>query len=155
MLPKKTADLNVAEEIDRRLARSGQRWTNGRRSVIEVFQGVNAPFSVTELQAKVGPSVPLSSLYRIISDLVDAKVLIKLEFAEGFARFELDEGLAEHHHHLVCNECGAVTDLELDDLEVTLDSTSKSIQKRTGFQVTSHRLDFFGFCEKCANPSWL
>lgn len=126
------------------------RWTKGRRSVIGVFQEVNAPLSVTELQAKVGPSVPLSSLYRIISDLVDAKVLIKLEFAEGFARFELDEGLAEHHHHLVCTECGAVIDLELHELEVTLESTSKSIKRRTGFEVASHRLDFFGLCTTCA-----
>ena len=54
----------------------------------------------------VGPDVPLSSLYRIIGDLVAAGVLIRLEFAEGFARFELDEELAEHHHHLVCTECG-------------------------------------------------
>lgn len=131
------------------MARSGQRWTKGRRSVLSVLQAVNAPLSITELQAKVGPAVPLSSLYRIISDLVDAKVLIKLEFAEGFARFELDEGLAEHHHHLVCTECGIVADLELDELETTLDNTTKSIKRRTGFRVANHRLDFFGLCAAC------
>ena len=109
-----------------------------------------APLSVPELQAKVGPEVPLSSLYRIISDLVDAKVLLKLEFAEGFGRFELDEGLAKHHHHLVCTECGAVADLELPDLESELDATSKPIKRRSGFRVESHRLDFFGVCANCA-----
>lgn len=150
MPPKTNAILNVDEEIDRRMARSGQRWTKGRRSVLAVLQEVNAPLSITELQAKVGPTVPLSSLYRIISDLVDAKVLIKLEFAEGFARFELDEGLAEHHHHLVCTECGIVADLELDELETTLASTTKSIKRRTGFRVANHRLDFFGLCAACA-----
>ena len=149
MPPKTNATLTVDEEIDRRMARSGQRWTKGRRSVLAVLQAVNAPLSITELQAKVGPTVPLSSLYRIISDLVDAKVLIKLEFAEGFARFELDEGLAEHHHHLVCTECGIVADLELDELETTLVSTTKSIKRRTGFRVENHRLDFFGLCAAC------
>ena len=150
MATKTATAPNTREEIDRRLARAGHRWTRGRRSVVDAMHGIAAPLSVPELQAKVGAQVPLSSLYRIISDLVDAKVLIKLEFAEGFARFELDEGLAEHHHHLVCTECGAVADLELADLETVLEGTSKPIKRRTGFQVASHRLDFFGLCANCA-----
>jgi Fur family transcriptional regulator, ferric uptake regulator len=141
---------NAKEEINRRLATAGHRSTKGRRQVLAAMEDLTAPLSVTELQAKVGPSVPLSSLYRIISDLVEAKVLIKLEFAEGFARFELDEGLADHHHHLVCTKCGSVTDLEFDDLEVTLESTARSIKRRTGFVVANHRLDFFGLCSACA-----
>lgn len=105
--------------------------------------------SVTELQTAVGPNVPLSSLYRIIADLVEAKIFIKLEFAEGFARFELDEELAAHHHHLVCNNCGAVADLELGELEAMLDGTAAFVERQTGFQVHSHRLDFFGMCNSC------
>lgn len=141
----------VEEEIDRRLAKTGQRWTKGRRSVVDVMRHANAPLSVPEIQTLVGPAVPLSSLYRIIADLLAAKVLLKLEFAEGFARFELDEGLADHHHHLVCTECGAVADLELHDLEHALEASNKPIEKRTGFRVSSHRLDFFGVCANCVN----
>ena len=146
--PPRGFDLEA--EIDRRLASSGQRWTSGRRVVVDTMKQSVAPMSVTELQTAVGPDVPLSSLYRIISDLVDAKIFIKLEFAEGFARFELDEELAAHHHHLVCNTCGAVTDLELGDLETMLDGTASSLRKKTGFIVQSHRLDFFGVCGRCA-----
>ena len=115
------------------------------------MQAQSSPASVPDIQARIGPVVPLSSLYRIIGDLVDAKVLIKLEFAEGFARFEFDEGLAEHHHHLVCTECGSVADLELADLEASLDGTNKTIRRRTGFKVSSHRLDFFGVCSDCTS----
>jgi Fur family transcriptional regulator, ferric uptake regulator len=143
------ATANVHEEIDRRLAKAGQRWTRGRRSVVGVMARASAPVSVPELQALVGPSIPLSTLYRIISDLLAARVLIKLEFAEGFARFELDDALSTHHHHLVCTECGTVIDLELADLETVLDGTSATIRKRTGFKVASHRLDFFGLCAVC------
>ena len=141
------------EEIDRRLAKAGQRWTKGRRSVVEVMAKIVAPVSVPELQTLVGPGIPLSTLYRVISDLLDANVLIKLEFAEGFARFELDDSLSSHHHHLVCTECGGVMDLELGDLEAVLDKTNGSIRKRTGFRVTSHRLDFFGLCAACAKAA--
>ena len=146
--PPRGFDLEA--EIDRRMASSGQRWTSGRRAVVDTMKMAIAPMSVTELQNAVGPEVPLSSLYRIISDLVDAKIFIKLEFAEGFARFELDEELAAHHHHLVCNTCGAVTDLELGELETMLDGTASSLRRQTGFLVQSHRLDFFGICGRCA-----
>lgn len=140
----------VEQEIDQRLAKAGLRWTKGRRAVVEAMGRSTAPMSVPELQSAVGPGVPLSSLYRIITDLLEAKVLLKLEFAEGFARFELDEELASHHHHLVCTSCGQVADLELADLEVTLGASVKSIRRRTGFRATAHRLDFFGLCAACA-----
>ena len=142
-------DTGMHDEISRRLARAGQRWTGGRRRVVDAFARATAPLAVQDVHDAVQPGVPLSSLYRIISDLVDAGVLIRLEFAEGFARFELDEALAEHHHHLVCTECGQVTDLELPDLERTIGEASRSIERRTGFHARAHRLDFFGECRSC------
>jgi len=143
-------DPGLQEEVSLRLARAGQRWTGGRRQVVGAFARATAPLSVSEVHDVVGPDVPLSSLYRILADLVAAGVLIRLEFAEGFARFELDEGLAEHHHHLVCTGCGIVADLELPDLERTLDTTAVDIRRRAGFEARTHRLDFFGLCAACA-----
>lgn len=146
------ATADVHEEINRRLAKAGQRWTKGRRAVVDVIARTSAPVSVPELQTLLGPGIPVSTLYRIISDLLAARVLIKLEFSEGFARFELDDALSKHHHHLVCTECGAVIDLELTDLEAVLDGTNAAILRRTGFRVGSHRLDFFGLCANCTSP---
>lgn len=148
--PSPSGDPAVHDEITRRLARSGQRWTPGRRSVVEAFAAkAGAPMSVQEVSDAVGAAVPLSSLYRIIADLLGAGVLIRLEFAQGFARFELDEELAEHHHHLVCTECGQVSDLELPDLERTIGETSRRILRTAGFTARAHRLDFFGVCGGC------
>lgn len=144
------AEPTSNEEIGRRLARAGQRWTKGRRAVVGALSEATAPLSVTELQRAVGPDVPLSSLYRIIADLVDARVLVKLEFSEGFARFELDEDLAAHHHHLVCRSCGSVVDLELEELERAVHTTAGVIRRRSGFEVSAHRIDFFGTCLTCA-----
>ena len=146
---KADRSVTAGQEIDRRLAQAGMRWTKGRRAVVDGLLDATAPRSVPDLQAMVGPTVPLSSLYRIIADLLEARVLIKLEFAEGFARFELDEELASHHHHLVCTACGDVADLELGDLELTLGGAVKHIRRRTGFRSTTHRLDFFGVCAAC------
>lgn len=152
-MSRTAARPDITAEIDRRLATAGLRWTAGRRAVVEAVRSASAPQSVPDLQRAVGPAVPLSSLYRIISDLLSARVLIKLEFSEGFARFELDEELAEHHHHLVCSTCGAVEDLDLPDLEETLHAAVKPVKKRTGFRIDAHRLDFFGECADCLTLS--
>ena len=144
----------LLEEIGHRLARTGQRWTPGRRVVVELFEAARAPLSMQELQDRAAERrVPLSSLYRIVNDLVAANVLVRLEFEEGFARFELVEELARHHHHLVCVECGTVEDFEgpgLPDLERAVDDAMRSIRRRHRFSVRNHRLDFFGTCGVCA-----
>ena len=144
----------LIEEIGHRLARSGLRWTPGRRAVVEIFEQARAPLSMQELQDHAREArVPLSSLYRIVSDLVEASVLVRLAFEEGFARFELVEELARHHHHLVCVECGTVEDFEgpgLPDLERAVDDAMRSIHRRQRFAVRNHRLDFFGTCSACS-----
>ena len=142
-------------EVGHRLARAGQRWTPGRRAVVEIFEQARAPLSMQELQDRARVArVSLSSLYRIVNDLVAASVLVRLEFEEGFARFELVEELAKHHHHLVCVECGTVEDFEgpgLPDLERAVDDAMRSIVRRHRFFVRNHRLDFFGICAACGS----
>src|SRR5439155_2790126 len=103
----------LVEEVGHRLARAGLRWTAGRRAVVHIFESSQAPLSMQDLQDRAREArVPLSSLYRIVSDLVGAYVLVRLEFEEGFARCELVEELARHPHHLVCVACGTVEDYE-------------------------------------------
>src|SRR5438309_8171875 len=146
----------LVEEVGHRLARAGLRWTAGRRAVVAIFESAQAPLSMQDLQDRARAArVPLSSLYRIVSDLVAANVLVRLEFEEGFARFELVEELARHHHHLVCVECGTVEDFEgpgLPDLERAVDDAMRSIVRRHRFAVRNHRLDFFGTCATCTGP---
>jgi Fur family ferric uptake transcriptional regulator len=147
----------LAEEIGHRLARAGLRWTPGRRVVVDIFEAARAPLSMQELQDRAAERrVPLSSLYRIVGDLIGAGVLVKLEFEEGFARFELTEELAHHHHHLVCTECGKVEDFEgpgMPVLEQAVDDAMRSIKRRHRFSVQTHRLDFFGTCGACTSAA--
>ena len=147
----------LVEEIGHRLARAGLRWTPGRRVVVDLFESARAPLSMQELQDRAEERrVPLSSLYRIVSDLITANVLVKLEFEEGFARFELTEELARHHHHLVCTECGTVEDFEgpgMPVLERAVDDAMRSIKRRHRFSVQTHRLDFFGICGACTSAA--
>lgn len=138
-------------EIARRLSVANLRSTSGRRLVLDALANEANPLSVTELQERVRDKIPLSSLYRIIADLLNARVLRKLEFEEGFARYEFDEDLADHHHHLVCTTCGMVVDVPLHNLEGQLSVAANEIVEATGFVAAAHRLDFFGTCRGCIN----
>ena len=68
-----------------------------------------------------------------------------------FARFELAEDLTDHHHHhLVCTECGAISDFTVPDhLEAAIDALAAGVAERSGFVVERHRLDLFGRCATC------
>jgi Fe2+ or Zn2+ uptake regulation protein len=77
---------------------------------------------------------------------------VRRVITEGeFARFELDEELTEHHHHLICSTCGRVEDVTIPrELESTMDRTVDRLAKRSGFAKVRHRLDLIGTCRSCA-----
>jgi Fur family ferric uptake transcriptional regulator len=50
-----------------------------------------------------------------------------------------------HHHHLVCQKCGAVIDIE----ETALDVLWGEVRSRYGFDVDMKHLALFGRCARC------
>ena len=95
--------------------------------------------------------MPQSSAYRNVAVLEQAVVLRRV-IAEGdFARFELDEALTEHHHHLVCSNCGRIEDVAIPaSIERSLDRTLDRLAEGAGFASVGHRLDLIGLCRTCA-----
>jgi len=80
----------------------------------------------------------------------EAGVVRRLVHGGDHAHFELAEELTEHHHHLICEECGSVTDFTLDhDVEHTLDEVFRRVARDAGVRVTSHTVDVFGVCSNC------
>ena len=71
---------------------------------------------------------------------------------DDHARFELAEALTDHHHHhLICSNCGLVSDFELSsDVEQTLDRALRRIGRSAQFEIEGHRLDLIGVCDTCA-----
>ncbi|HYY08335.1 MAG TPA: transcriptional repressor [Actinomycetota bacterium] len=136
--------------VEDRLRRVGQRYTASRRSLVEVLSVANGPLSIADLLA-VTSEVPQSSAYRNLAVLEEADVVRRVITEDDFARFELDEGLTEHHHHLVCSNCGRVEDVEIPDtFERSIDRTLERLARDAGFATIGHRLDLIGKCRSCA-----
>jgi Fe2+ or Zn2+ uptake regulation protein len=78
-------------------------------------------------------------------------VVRRIITSDEYSHFELAEHLTgEHHHHLICSNCGAVEDFTVPgELEDLIDRASESIARRKRFAVDHHRLDLVGLCAGC------
>lgn len=133
-----------------RLRRVGQRYTPARRAVVDALVEAPAPVTTAQLVA-ARPSLPQSTTYRNLAVLEQAGVVHRVMSGDDFARFELSEELAGHHHHLVCVSCGGVEDFTPPaQLERSLASVVGRVTTGTGFRAESHRLDLLGTCGACA-----
>lgn len=136
------------KEVAARLLAAGQRFTANRRTIVDALVNGDRPLSIPEiLQAT---SLAQSSLYRNLTVLEAAGVVTRVITTDEWGRFELSEELTGHHHHLVCSQCGAVTDVTIpDDVESDLDRALSKLASRAGFELSHHRLDLVGLCSSC------
>ena len=142
-----SADLH--DTIAERLREVGQRYTEGRRVLVERLAEAAQPSTIPEL-LDAPPRLPQSSAYRNLDVLEQAGVVHRITGGE-FARFELAEDLTEHHHHLICSRCGSVEDFTAPPgLERTLGRAVSDIESTHGFTADRHRLDLIGLCADCA-----
>ena len=138
--------------IRSRLGERGIRYTAARRAVVEALQRGNGPQSVAELTDSLQRKVPLSSLYRTVSVLEGAEILTPHHGATGVTRYELAEWLSGHHHHLVCRDCGAIEDVQLETArERRLDDLVSEVAGESGFVARAHSLEIEGICRECSS----
>lgn len=137
-------------EIEDRLTGTGARYTSGRRRVVAALTDADGPRSAAELHEEMGGRVPVSSVYRSLAVLEEAGVVEPHHGARGLTRYEMAEWAAGHHHHIVCESCGMVEDIELPrELEVELERLVGQVAGLSSFSVTGHALEVDGRCVRC------
>jgi Fe2+ or Zn2+ uptake regulation protein len=144
------AERSVHDTAASRLRELGQRYTGTRRRLIDILARAGSPLSIPEI-LKGRRGLPQSSVYRNLSDLVEAGVVRRVMTEDEFGRFELTEDLTGHHHHLICSRCGQTRDVTLPPaLEERLAEVLDGVARRAGFANVEHRLDLVGLCSRCA-----
>lgn len=131
------------ENILKQLREKGYRLTEPRKQVLEAltFHPQSVADIVTSLK-KNQANVDMATVYRTLEVLVELGVVGKTKFHNKTSMFEL---LSEdHHHHLICNDCGSIEDIPLDEVLLM-----NQVNDQTKFQVQSHSLEFFGLCVNC------
>ena len=144
---------DVHEVASERLTAIDQRYSPGRRRLVEVLAQATHPLVTTEISAATD-DLPQSSVYRNLSILEEAGVVVKVLTTGERAAFELAEDLKGHHHHLVCIDCGRVIDVDVpEQIERLLSDGMSSLVAKEGFTLVGHRLDLLGRCDQCSRSS--
>ena len=130
------------------LSDHGHRAGGARAAVIEALGRHGGCVDADELVAKLrrdGTRVGVASVYRALGLLSTLGVLQRVAVAGGSARYELVGPGGDHHHHLVCDDCGATTAFEDEGLERAIGRLSR----RSAYAVQAHDVTLHGTCPDC------
>jgi Fur family ferric uptake transcriptional regulator len=137
----------LLQRIDSEIAAIGGNRSKSRARVIEVFFRTGTHMTVEELTDAVrkrSRSVGSTTVYRTLKLLARLGYAKELDFGDGLKRYE--SNLVAHHDHLVCQECGVVSEFK----EPRIETLQEQVAKEHGFLPTMHRLDIYGYCRRCA-----
>lgn len=114
--------------------------------VLSAIEDAEDHISAEEIYAKVQaryPQMNISTVYRTLELVSELGLVTETDLGDGRVRYHcIGKG---HHHHLVCQKCGKVIDVE----ESILDPLWEDIEKRYDFKVNMKHLAFFGLCPEC------
>jgi Fur family ferric uptake transcriptional regulator len=85
------------------------------------------------------PGVGMVTVYRTLGLLSGLGLVRRLDLGAG-PRYELAE---DHHHHLVCEGCGEITEFEQCPLDL------RGLPAYGDFEIRAHSLEVYGTCSDC------
>ena len=129
------------------LKQRGYKITPQRRTVLSAIMHSHEHLTPAAIYARVRqerPGIGLVTIYRTLEILTKLDLICEMH-AGGSCRSYLMRRPLEHHHHLICSDCGTVidfTDCDLGELE-------QRLSKENSFKINGHLLDFMGQCRNC------
>ena len=122
--------------------------THQREAVAEVVFASNEHLSVDDIEhalRAVGERIGKATIYRTLDLLVRSRLVEEHDFGEGFKRYEHRLSARPVHEHLICLECGTVTEFESNELY----GVENRVRSEHGFTPVRRRLDIYGLCKAC------
>jgi Fur family transcriptional regulator, ferric uptake regulator len=130
------------------LARAGLRRGGARERVIELLAREPCALSAVEIEDALraqGGRIGRASVYRVLELLVEHGLVERVTVGQGVSRFERVLPSGEHHHHLICDQCGRLVAFDDPGLERAIDRVSE----RLGVRVEHHDVVLRGACGDC------
>jgi Fur family transcriptional regulator, ferric uptake regulator len=146
-----TATTATASWSDHALAGlrdAGLRSGGARRAVVEHLGSQTCCESAQEIFEGVrasGRRIGIASVYRVLDTLSEHRLVQRVDIGDGVARYEPALPDGEHHHHLVCDDCGRVEPFS----DARLERSLESVAERLGYAVEGHEVVLHGACGEC------
>jgi len=139
------------KKISAILRQQGYKLTPQRRAVLNAIALNSDHLTPAEIYDRVRrehPGIGLVTVYRTLDILASLGLICEVH-SGGNCRSYLMRRPQEHHHHLICSDCGTVadfTDCDLSELE-------QRLSQETGFEIAGHLLELSGRCHSCQSDS--
>lgn len=137
--------MRTPDDLVRLFRELGLKITPQRRALFAVLDGNEAHPSADTLFQEVSarlPGISRRTVYQIVTELAELGEIQVLDLGTGSVR--VDPNVVDHHH-LVCDGCGAVRDVQLD-----LAGLPASGDTLDAFVVERPQVIFRGRCASCA-----
>ncbi len=115
-------------------------------AILGVLKSQGKPMSILEVTEALKNKINQVTVYRALEALTESRFLQKVNLQDLSTYYELVVGV-EHHHHIVCEQCGAVEDIENCDKEKMEEIALHKSRKFDSIQA--HSIEFFGVCNRC------
>lgn len=142
-------DANPSLRLFRRFLKENQLPVTNQREVIAnvVFRS-DAHLSVEEIEDTLregGNRIGKATIYRTLDLLVRSRLVVEQDFGEGFKRYEHRFSARSVSEHMICMECGKVTEFESWEVQ----EVRARVKERFGFKPARHKLEIYGLCREC------
>lgn len=140
--------LTWTDHVHAVLAACGLRRGGARERVIELLAGQPCALSAVQIEDALrehGTPTGRATIYRVLELLIEHGLVERVTVGPGQAMFERLTPDGEHHHHLLCEQCGRLVAFDDPGLEQAIDSLSQ----RLGVRVAHHDVVLRGACERC------
>ena len=144
-----TAPTPWSDDAHATLREEGYRQGGARSAIIELLGRQPCCLSAIEifdtLRAE-GRHVGIASVYRVLELLVEHRLVQRVEVGAGHVRYEPVHRNGDHHHHIVCDDCGRVEAFSDPKLERAL----HEVESKVGYSIAGHEVVLHGECADCA-----
>lgn len=139
--------LEEKERLKAYLKKSGFKSTRQRDIIVNKFLRCREHVTADELYRKIIKThreIGFTTVYRTLKLLTRSGLATERVFADNLTRYE-PLSVEEHHDHLICLDCGSITEFENSRIE----RLQAKVADELGFHTVSHKMELYGYCDKC------
>jgi Fur family ferric uptake transcriptional regulator len=141
--------MEWGKHVQETLGRKGYRSGGARAAVVRLLERQDCCLSAQEIHDRLRSArrpVGIASVYRALDTLADHRLVKRIDAGDGIARYEPLRPDGDHHHHLVCRDCGKVEAFTDPRLERAIDRAAGGL----GYTVEEHEVVLTGACASCS-----